>query len=103
MVVEGLRSAAPSLAPEDAKTLLHGYAAAGRPRLVEILLAVGACHVDARRSKDSCTAMHIAAYRAQEGVIAVLRAHSADETLRNKWDETPADVAPASAAAPAAK
>jgi len=92
---EGLREALATLAPEVALTLLHGYAVAGRPRLIGMLLDSGACHVDVRRMKDGCTALHIAEYKGHTVVVDVLQAHSADSTLRNKWGETPANAAAA--------
>merc|ERR1712154_441006 len=71
--VERLRASLPTLAPEEAIVLLHCYALAGWARLIDVLLFSGACHVDARRAKDGCTALHIAEYKGHTEVSRVLQ------------------------------
>jgi RNA 3'-terminal phosphate cyclase len=82
--VIALRSALATLGTEVAPVLLHGYALAGRPRLIDALLKSGACHVDVRRAKDDCTALHIALYKGHSAVVEVLQENLADSSLRNK-------------------
>lgn len=80
----------PNLNRSDIDSLLHGYAAAGHVRLLEILLT-SACDVNVARAKDGCTALHLAQYRHQVNAVQVLLAHGADPNVRNKWGETPCE------------
>merc|ERR1712051_208691 len=98
--VVAVQTSLPAVTSAVAETLLHGYTAAGKVRLLTALLEVGACDVNAQRAKDGCTALHIAMFRGQEGSAATLRMHGADSTIRNKWGETPVEAA--GAAAPSA-
>jgi len=91
--VASLRAALDTLAPDVVQVLFHGYAVAGRTRLMSIILDVGACDVNVAREKDGCTALHIAEYKGHTDMVEFLRARSADPSVRNKWGETPAEAA----------
>jgi len=91
--IEALKAAISSIQPLDAEVLLFGYANAGRPRLMELLLKAGACKVNAQRAKDGCTALHLAYYRNHVEVINVLNAYGADPSIKSKYGETPAQAA----------
>lgn len=95
--IAALRKAAEMLTIEDAEHLLHGFAAAGQAGLVDELLQTGLCDVNAKRSKDGCTALHIAHYRNRLEVIAVLQLHGAGPAVRNHWGEIPEESARAAA------
>jgi hypothetical protein len=93
--VAHLRAALDTLAPDLVQALFHGYAAAGRTRLMSTILDLGACDVDVARKRDGCTALHIAEYKGHSDMVEFLRARSADASIRNKWGETPAEAAAA--------
>jgi RNA 3'-terminal phosphate cyclase (ATP) len=82
-----------TLEPNLVQVLFHGYAMAGRTRLMSTILDAGACDVNAVRERDGCTALHIAEYKGHSDVVEFLRARSADPSIRNKWGETPAEAA----------
>jgi ankyrin repeat protein len=96
--VAALSEALPDVKLSDAESLLHGFAAAGHARLIEVLLAKSDCDVNASRLKDGCTALHIAQYRHHTHVVNVLLAHGADLNARNKWGETPFESSMAASA-----
>lgn len=93
--VASLRAALDTLASDAVPMLFHGYAVAGRTRLVSTILDAGACDVNLARAKDGCTALHIAEYKGHADMVVLLLAHSADPLVRNKWGETPAEAAAA--------
>lgn len=95
--IAALREAARILTIEDAEHLLHGFAAAGQAGLVDEILKTGLCDVNAKRSKDGCTALHIAHYRNRPEVVAVLQLYGADPAIRNNWGEIPEESARAAA------
>merc|ERR1712060_808679 len=85
--IAALTKAVPDISRDDAEVLLYGYAASGQPDLIKILLEAGVS-VNAQRAKDGCTALHIAHFRKNSDVVALLEAHGADATLCNVWGET---------------
>jgi RNA 3'-terminal phosphate cyclase (ATP) len=94
--VQSLRDALCNLdivTPVPVLVLFHGYAVAGRTRLVATILEARACDVNAVREKDGCTALHIAEYKGYTDMVDLLKAHAADPSIRNKWGETPAEAA----------
>jgi len=91
--VASLSAALDTLAPNLVQVLFHGYAVAGRTRLVSRILDLGACDINVVREKDGCTALHIAEYKGHSDMVELLLARSADPSIRNKWGETPAEAA----------
>merc|ERR1711920_101131 len=91
--VASLSAALDTLAPNFVQVLFHGYAVAGRTRLVSTILDLGACDVNVVRERDGCTALHIAEYKGHSDMIVLLRDRSADPSIRNRWGETPAEAA----------
>lgn len=91
--VASLSAALDTLAPSLVQVLFHGYAVAGRTRLMSTILDAGACDVNAVRERDGCTALHIAEYKGHSDMAEFLRARSADPSIRNKYGETPAEAA----------
>merc|ERR1712176_551209 len=85
--IAALTRAVPDISSDDAEVLLYGYAASGQPDLIKILLEAGVS-VNAQRAKDGCTALHIAHFRKNSDVVALLEAYGADATLCNVWGET---------------
>lgn len=96
--VATLSEAATCLQPSDAEALLHGHAAAGHVRLLEVLLKATAANVNAARQKDGCTALHLAQYHQHVDAVRLLLALGADPDARNKWGETPSESARAAPA-----
>merc|ERR1712151_208890 len=91
--VASLRAALDTITPSVITSLFHGYAVAGRTKLLSTMLDVGACDVNVTRQKDGCTALHIAEYKGYVDMADLLRGHSADPQARNKFGETPAEAA----------
>jgi len=91
--LEAFRKVVTDLTSEQVDRLLFAYVAAGRIRLLEVLLCARVCNVNAQRQKDGCTALHLARYRHQEDIADLLLAHGADSAIQNKWGETPEDSA----------
>ena len=93
----GLFEAAGGVA-DDGRTLLMHAARLGSVAWTHALLCARGADgsIDARRSRDGCTALHYASFTGFGDVVGELLAHGARSTLENRFGESPAASAAAS-------
>merc|ERR1711953_794258 len=70
--LESLREAVRDLPSESVEMLLFAYAASGQPHLLGTILQINVVDVNTKRTKDGCTALHVASYKQNADVVEVL-------------------------------